>query len=237
MADEKTTTTATAATTAPAATENSANKATAPTAKFAPKSVKSGNFTPRGKGGPRGRKKFGDRPKPEFDQKIISLRRVTRVMAGGRRFSFSVAMLIGDKKGRVGLGLGKSNDTTLAINKAVADAKKNMFKIKSTKEYSIPHEIKGKFDASRVWLVPNNQKGIVAGGALRDILTMAGMKNVTAKIHSRSKNHLNNAKATVEALKTLKGDDQTKIVKSEHEKKAEAAKMADKKETETVAAK
>lgn len=197
-----------------------------PSAKFAPKSVKRGKFTPRGKGGPRGRKKFGDRPKPEFDQKIVSLRRVTRVMAGGRRFSFSVAMLIGDKKGRVGLGLGKSNDTMLAINKAVADAKKNMIKIKTTKEFSLPHEIEGKFDASRVWLTPNNEKGIVAGGALRDILVLAGMKNVTAKIHSRSKNHLNNAKATIAALKTIKGIDQTKIVA----KKTEVKKSENKSE-------
>ncbi len=157
------------------------------------------------RGGGRGGKKFGERrEKPEFDQKILSVRRVTRVMAGGRRFTFSVAILIGDKKGSVGLGLGKSGDTTLAINKAVTAAKKNMIKIPVNKEMSISHIIEGKFKASRIMLMPNRGKGLVAGGALRDMLILAGVKNVTGKIHSPSKNHLNNAKAAMEALKTLK---------------------------------
>lgn len=80
-----------------------------------------------------------DRPKPEFDQKIISIRRVTRVVAGGRRFSFSVALLAGDKKGSIGLGLGKAGDTSLAINKALRNAKKNMVRLQLTKTMSIPY--------------------------------------------------------------------------------------------------
>lgn len=156
------------------------------------------------------RRKFAEkREKPEFDQKILSVRRVTRVVSGGRRFSFSVAILIGDRKGSVGLGLGKSADTTLAINKAIASAKKNMFRIATTKEMSIRHEVEGKFKASRVMLMPNKGKGLVVGGAIRDILLLAGLKNVTGKIYSRSKTHLNNAKACVIALKSLK----TKVVK------------------------
>lgn len=167
-------------------------------------------FSPRGKGGPRnfdrgGRKRMPEkREKPEFDQKILSVRRVTRVVSGGRRFSFSVAIVLGDRKGSVGLGLGKSADTTLAINKAVAAAKKSMFRIETTKEMSIRHDITGKFKASRVMLMPNKGKGLVVGGAIRDILLLAGLKNVSGKIYSRSKTHLNNAKACMEALKSIK---------------------------------
>jgi len=155
------------------------------------------------RGGPGGRK-FAERPKPEFDQKILSIRRVTRVMGGGRRFSFSVSMLIGDKKGSVGIGLGKSNDTTLAITKAVASAKKNMVKIAVTKDMSIAHDVQAKYKASEIFIMPNKGKGLVAGGALRDILNLAGMKNVSGKILSRSKNQLNNARAAIIAFAKLK---------------------------------
>ncbi len=162
-----------------------------------------GGGKPFDRGGQR-RKFGGPREKPEFDQKILSIRRVTRVMAGGRRFTFSVAILIGDKKGSVGLGLGKSGDTTLAINKAVSSAKKNMVKIPVNKDMGISHQIEAKFKASRIMLMPNRGKGLVAGGALRDMLLLAGVKNVTAKILSPSKNHLNNAKAAMMALRVLK---------------------------------
>lgn len=159
-----------------------------------------------------GRRKFADkREKPEFDQKILSVRRVTRVVSGGRRFSFSVAILIGDRKGSVGLGLGKSADTTLAINKAISSAKKNMIKIPTTKEMSLRHIIEGKFKASRVMLMPNKGKGLVVGGAIRDILLLAGLKNVTGKIFSRSKTHLNNAKAVMIALKNIKMKAEPKV--------------------------
>src|ERR1035437_5708396 len=90
-----------------------------------------------------------ERPKPEFDQKMVSIRRVTRVVAGGRRMTFAVAIAIGDKKGSVGLGTGKGGDTAIAITKALRQAKKNMFKIKTTKEMSIPHEISAKFSSAR----------------------------------------------------------------------------------------
>src|SRR3989344_1360715 len=102
------------------------------------------NTNTRDKRSPRRGQSF-DRPKPEFDQKIVSIRRVTRVVAGGRRFSFSVALLAGDKKGSIGLGLGKAGDTSFAINKALRNAKKNMVKLKLTKTMSIPHELSAKF--------------------------------------------------------------------------------------------
>ncbi len=140
------------------------------------------------------------REKPEFEQKILSLRRVTRVMAGGRRFSFSVAMVIGDKKGRVGVGLGKANDTTSAIQKAVRNAKKNMVKVKLTENGSVLFDVNAKYKASKVSIRPVTGKGLAAGGAVRTVLEFAGAKEAGAKILSRSKNHLNNAKATIIAL-------------------------------------
>ena len=143
------------------------------------------------------------RPKPEFDQKILSIRRVTRVVAGGRRFSFSVTLVAGDKKGSIGLGLGKAGDTSLAINKAVRNAKKNMIKLQLTKTMSLPHEISAKFSSSCVMLMPNKGRGLVAGTVVRDIAKLAGMKDVTGKILSGSKNKLNNAKAVMEALSQI----------------------------------
>src|SRR3989339_1813358 len=145
---------------------------------------------------------FG-RPKPEFDQKIINIRRVTRVVAGGRRFSFSVALIAGDKKGSVGLGLGKAADTSLAINKALRNAKKNMVKLKLTKTMSIPHELSAKFSSSYVILMPNKGRGLVAGSVIRDIVKLSGMKDITGKILSNSKNKLNNAKAVFKALSQI----------------------------------
>lgn len=188
------------------------------TPKFAPKTTRrkpgsspanpttGGGYQGKRNGPGGGRSAGGRRPervKPEFDQKIVSIRRVTRVMAGGRRFSFSVAMLIGDKNGRIGFGTGKSNDTSLAINKALQDAKKHMITIPRTKTLSIPHQTEAKFKSSQVWLSPNKDKGLVSGAAIRDIFTLAGMTDVTAKILSRSKNPINNVRATMMALAKL----------------------------------
>src|SRR3989338_7611047 len=144
-----------------------------------------------------------NRPKPEFDQKILSIRRVTRVVAGGRRFSFSVALVAGDKKGSAGLGLGKAGNTALAINKAVCNAKKNMIRLKLTKTMSIPHELSAKFSSSRIILLPNKGRGLVAGSVIRDIIKLSGMKDITGKIVSNSKNKLNNAKAVMKALSVI----------------------------------
>jgi small subunit ribosomal protein S5 len=164
----------------------------------------------RGQGGDKRnqrRPRRGGRPervKPEFDQKIISIRRVTRVMAGGRRFSFSVAMVIGDRRGKVGVGIGKAGDTQLAIEKAVRDAKKNMITVLMNKEGHIPHDVHTKYSSSEVMIMPAPGRGLVAGSSVRTVLEHAGVKDVTAKIFSRSKNKLNNARAAVEALKQLK---------------------------------
>jgi len=144
------------------------------------------------------------RTKPEFDQKIISLRRVTRVVTGGRRFAFSVGVVIGDKKGRVGVGLGKATDTPIAIDKAVRDARKNMIKVSMTKNGSIPHEVDAKYSSSRVLIMRAPGKGILAGSSVRTVLEFAGLKEVSSKIFSRSKNKINNARAAVKALSQLR---------------------------------
>lgn len=144
----------------------------------------------------------GDRT-PEFAQKIIGIRRVTRVMAGGRRFSFSVAMVIGDKKGRVGVGVGKAGDTALAIEKAIRDAKKHMITIKRTKTNSIPHNVEAKYGSTEIEIRPSQGRGLVAGASVRTVLELGGVTDVTTKILSRSKNKTNIARAAIRALLKL----------------------------------
>lgn len=152
------------------------------------------------------------RAKPEFDQKILAIRRVTRVSSGGRRFSFSVAIVVGNRKGMVGVGTGKAGDTSLAIDKAVRDAKKHSITVRTTKSMSIPHEVKAKFKSAVVHIQPAHGKGIIAGSSVRDVIELAGLKDINAKLRSPSKNKLNSAQATVKALLTLK----TPKVKSEN---------------------
>jgi small subunit ribosomal protein S5 len=161
-------------------------------------------FGSRPGGDSRGPRRSYDKPKSEFDQKILAIRRVTRVVSGGRRMSFAIAMLIGDKKGSVGVGTGKAGDTALAINKAVKSARKNMIKIRTTKNMSIPHAVDAKYSSARLMLMPNKAKGIIAGSAVRDILILGGLKDVTSKILSGSKNKLNIARAVIKALGELK---------------------------------
>lgn len=150
---------------------------------------------PRGKGPRR-----GDKPRSEFDNKLLDIRRVTRVVAGGRRFSFAASVVIGDKKGRVGVGTGKSSDTPLAIEKAIRDAQKNLVRIPLTKHNSIPHEVEAKYASAQVSIIPTKSKGVTAGSAVRNVIELAGIVAVTAKILSRSKNKTNIARATIKAL-------------------------------------
>lgn len=145
-----------------------------------------------------------ERVRPEFDQKIIQIRRVTRVTSGGRRMSFSVALVAGDKKGRVGIGSGKGIDTQISIDKALRDAKKNMITVPLTKDSSIPHDVKTKYSSARISIVPAPNRGLIAGSAVRTVLELAGVTNVNAKVLSPSKNKLNIARAAVDALAKLK---------------------------------
>jgi len=159
----------------------------------------------RGRGGPGGGRRDSRGPRAprersEFEQATLEVRRVARVMAGGRRFSFSVTVVIGDKKGRVGVGLGKGADTALAIDKAVRDAKKHLVTVKRTPENSIAHDVSVKYSSSIVTIIPSPGRGVVAGSAMRTVLEHAGVTNVIAKILTRTKNKLTIARATVAAL-------------------------------------
>ena len=158
-----------------------------------------------------------ERIKPEFDNKLIQIRRVTRVVSGGRRFAFSVALVAGNRKGSVGVGIGKAADTAAAIEKATKNAKKNMIKVLLTSGMMIPHEVEAKESSATVMIMPAKGRGMVAGSSVRNVLELAGIKDVRAKILSGSKNKLNNARATIKALKQLrlKGDGHVTITKSE----------------------
>ena len=158
----------------------------------------------RGQRGGRRPDRGGNRDgRSEFAQKLIGIRRVARVMAGGRRFNFSAALVLGDKKGRVGVGLGKAADTAQAIDKATRAAKRNMISLNLTKNRSLAQNIEAKFCASRVEIRPSPGRGLVAGSSVRTVLELAGISDVTAKILSRSHNPVNNARAAIEALKKI----------------------------------
>ncbi len=150
---------------------------------------------PRRGGGPR-----GERVKPEFDQKILTIRRVTRVTKGGKRMNFSIAVVIGNKKGAVGVGTGKANDTSAAIDKAYRSAKKNLMHLQLTKTMSIPHQVSAKYSSGRIVLMPAKGRGVSAGSALQNVIELAGIHDITGKIISPSKNKLNIARATLLAL-------------------------------------
>ena len=144
-----------------------------------------------------------ERVRSEFDHALIGIRRVSRTVAGGRRFSFSAAVVIGDRKGRVGVGQGKSGDTPLAIEKAIRDAKKRMITLNLTKSMMIPHETKAKYASAYIKMMPAPGRGVLAGSSARLVLQMAGVKEVNAKILSGSKNAMNIARATLKALQSF----------------------------------
>ena len=134
----------------------------------------------------------------------MDVRRGVREVAGGRRFSLSACIVAGNRKGMVGVGVGKALDTALAIEKAYRDARKNMVVIPLTKDGGIPHDVLAKEASTTVLLMPAPGRGLVAGGATRIVLELAGVSNISAKVLSRSKNSINNARATVKALSLLR---------------------------------
>ncbi len=157
---------------------------------------------PGGRTGGRPRER-APRERSEFEQATLDVRRVARVMGGGRRFSFSVTVVIGDRKGRVGVGLGKAADTALAIDKAVRAAKKNLITVPLTADKSIAHNVTARYGSSDIEIRPSPGRGLVAGSAMRIVLEYAGVTNVVTKILSRTKNKLTIARATVIALESL----------------------------------
>jgi small subunit ribosomal protein S5 len=157
-------------------------------------------------GAPRGGRSGGrdgnrERVKPEFDSKIIDIRRVTRVTSGGRRMNFSVSVVVGDRKGRVGVGLGKGSDTAGAVEKATREAKKNLIRVPLSAQMTIPHAVEAKYASAVIKIFPARGRGVVAGSSARAVIELAGIRDVSAKLLSGSKNRLNNARVAVEALK------------------------------------
>jgi small subunit ribosomal protein S5 len=205
MSEEIKTTESTTPGTAPVATGNVAVAQDRGGDRGAPRGARGGQGQRSGKPGGRtgGRPPRAPREKPEFDSKTISIRRVTRVVSGGRRFTLSVALVAGDRNGRIGLGTGKALDTQVAIEKALKAAKKNMFTVKLSKTKSLPHDIEAKFKSSEVMIMPNKGRGLIAGSSARTILALAGLNDVTAKFYSGTKNKLNNARATMLALQQI----------------------------------
>ncbi len=185
-----------------------------------------------GRGRGRGRGQRRKREPKEFEESILKIDRVTRVTRGGRQMRFRVTVVIGDKKGRVGFGIGKSEEIIGSIQKAVSKAKRNLITVKTFND-TIPHEVKHKFKASLVHLMPAQQgKGVIAGGAVRKILDLAGVKNVLSKIHG-SRNKITCAYCTFAALKMLSiqaphGTEQTTEMEAEVTEVANA--KAEKKE-------
>ena len=146
----------------------------------------------------------GRNAKDEYETKLLDLARVTRVTGGGKRLRFRAVVIAGDRKSKIGIGIDKGKDVANAIEKATNKAKKNMINIVVV-DGTIPHQVEVKVGPSRIFLKPQSKgRGLVAGGVVRAICDLAGIKNVSSKILSGSKNKLNNARATIEALKKLK---------------------------------
>lgn len=145
-----------------------------------------------------------EKPKDEFDSKLLDLARVVRVAAGGRRFRFRATVVVGNKKGKVGVGMAKGLDVAQAVEKATRIAKKNLIVVPMVKD-TIPHRVSAKFRAAKILLKPQEKgRGLVAGGTVRVICNLAGIKNVSSKVLGKTSNKLNNAKAVIKALQGLK---------------------------------
>lgn len=150
----------------------------------------------------------------EFESKLLDLARVSRMTKGGRRLQFRAGMVIGDKKGRVGFGIAKGKDVAQAIEKATRVAKKNLITVPIV-DGSIPHQVEAKFGAARILLKPQRKgRGLVAGGTVRVICALAGVKDISSKIIGKTGNKINNAKATILAIKKLKVKNKDKKIEN-----------------------
>ena len=149
------------------------------------------------------KQRYNDDAAKEFNEKVIQIRRVTKVVKGGKKMGFRVVVVVGDENGRVGMGIGKSNEVSTAIRKAVDDGKKRLINVKRVGK-TLPHPIVGKFGASKVIMKPAPRgTGVIAGGAVRIILELAGISNAVAKSIG-SPNAINVAQATLMGLGLLK---------------------------------
>ena len=144
-----------------------------------------------------------------WEERVIQVKRVTKVVKGGKKLSFRAIIIIGDENGQVGVGIGKATDVIGAVKKGVADAKKNIISVPLTKENSIPHHINGISGAAQVIMRPSAPgSGVIAGGAVRTVLELAGIQNILTK-QLGSNNILNNARATIDGLLNLRNFQQT----------------------------
>lgn len=152
----------------------------------------------------RNTRNLGNRKQTEFEEKVIDIARVTTVVKGGRRFSFSAVVVIGNKKGKVGIGHGKANEVPDAIKKAIKNAQTNIIEVPIIDRSTIPHEVNAKFLSSRVLLKPAPKgKGIVASGTVRSVVELAGITDIYTKSYG-SRTKQNAAKVTIKALKNLR---------------------------------
>lgn len=147
---------------------------------------------------------MSDKPKDGFDSKLLDLARVSHTRAGGKKMRFRAVVVIGNKMGKVGLGVAKGQDVAFAVEKATRLARKHIIIVPMLGE-TIPHEVISKVGSAHILLRPQRKgRGLVAGGTVRVVCTLAGVKNISSKILSKSGNKINNAQATIEALKQLK---------------------------------
>ncbi|CAL9161275.1 unnamed protein product [Musa hybrid cultivar] len=150
-----------------------------------------------------GRKKR-DRPNDGFEERVVQVRRVTKVVKGGKKLSFRAIVVVGDKKGQVGVGVGKAKEVVDAIAKSAGNARRNIVSVPMTKYLTFPHRCDGDYGAAKVMLRPASPgTGVIAGGAVRIVLEMAGVENALGK-QLGSKNALNNARATVAAVQRMR---------------------------------
>nr|YP_009509332.1 ribosomal protein S5 [Gracilaria vermiculophylla]AXI96982.1 ribosomal protein S5 [Gracilaria vermiculophylla]QXU75186.1 ribosomal protein S5 [Gracilaria vermiculophylla]WDZ67973.1 ribosomal protein S5 [Gracilaria vermiculophylla] len=139
-----------------------------------------------------------------WEEKVVQVKRVTKVVKGGKKLSFRAILIVGNEKGQIGVGIGKASDVIGAVKKGVTDAKKHIINVPLTRSYSIPHPIEGISGAAKVILRPSAiGSGVIAGGSTRIVLELAGVKNILAK-QLRSSNTLNNARAVLNALSQLR---------------------------------
>jgi len=171
-------------------------------------------------------KNYKKREKPEFEQRLVDIARVTRVMAGGKRLRFRACVVIGDLNKKIGWGVAKGSDVSIAINKAVDKAKKDMIVVNTYKN-TIAHEVMHKFKAAKVYLKPAPEgRGVIAGGVIRDVLELAGIKDIIAKMYG-CKNKVNNVRCVFEALTKLRKIEESPSTKVSEDKKEEVSPKGD----------
>ena len=155
----------------------------------------------------RNQNKNSEKVSDGFDKKMVTVNRISKTVKGGRKMRFNALVVVGDRNGRVGIGMGKAAEVSTAVEKATSDAKKHVVSI-DLNGTTIPHEIVGTFETTRVILMPSKEgNGVIAGGAVRDVVELAGIKDITTKLYG-SNNPVNCVKATFEGLKALRSAEQ-----------------------------